>query len=227
MAEEHQVQKVQEVLNGHEVQKQGYDWDERYKVKDLPWDTGLVAPELSEYFAALAPNEKPEAVLEVGCGTGTNAVWMAQQGAKVNATEIAPTALEKAVERAQSLKVQVDFHLLDICEKAPVTAGSQDFIFDRGVYHVIPQESRPIFVAKLHQALKPAGRWLCIAGSKDEARENPEVGPPQLSACELLSETEPFFELISLGRTYFVLPDGKKYLAWKALFQRRTPCKVG
>lgn len=224
MAEEHQVQKV---LNGHKVQKQGYDWDERYKVKDLPWDTGVVAPELSEYFAALAPNEKPEAVLEVGCGTGTNAVWMAQQGAKVNATEIAPTALEKAVERAQSLRVQVDFHLLDICEKDPVTAGSQDFIFDRGVYHVIPQESRPIFVAKLHQALKPAGRWLCIAGSKDEARENPEVGPPQLSACELLSETEPFFELISLGRTYFVLPDGKKYLAWKALFQRRTPCKVG
>ena len=51
-----------------------YEWDERYKVgKDaLPWDTGMPAPELVEYFEKT--ESKPTSALEIGCGTGTNAI---------------------------------------------------------------------------------------------------------------------------------------------------------
>lgn len=201
-----------------------YNWEERYREEsDLPWDSGIPAPELVEYFALLKQEEQayPAFVTEIGCGTGTNAVWMAAQGCSVVATEIAPTAIEKAKQRAGQANVKVAIHLLNICEESPVEAQSQDFVFDRGVYHVIPETQRSTFVERVAEALKAGGRWLCLAGCKDEIRDNPEEGPPQLTAVALLEHVEPYFEIVKLERSFFVLPSGKKHLAWKALYKRR------
>ncbi|MBK7841081.1 MAG: class I SAM-dependent methyltransferase [Candidatus Obscuribacter sp.] len=206
----------------HRTQRaSAHDWDARYRDADLPWDSGTPADELVAYFASLAKDNLPGAVLEVGCGTGTNAVWLAQQGCKVTATEIAPTALAMARERAQKAGVEVELGLIDICVTAPVAAASQDFAFDRGVYHVISAVSRPAFVASLAAGLKPGGHWLSVAGSKDEHRDNPDEGPPQLSAVELLQDVEPLFALVKLERSSFVLPNGKVHLAWVALYAKR------
>ena len=53
-------------------------WDERYEKGETPWDTGQPSSELQRILAeeAIAPCR----ALELGCGTGTNAVWLAQQG---------------------------------------------------------------------------------------------------------------------------------------------------
>lgn len=204
------------------LQEKQHDWEARYQEETvLPWDTGLTAPELEEFFEAIPETIRPKHVLEVGCGTGTNAVWMAKHGCTVVATEIAPTALKAAEARASEEKVDIDFHLLDICEKSPVPDASQDLAFDRGVFHVIPAAMRPVFVQRLAAAVKPGGHWLCLAGSKDEVRENPEVGPPQLTAVQLLEHVEPHFEVTSLTQTYFILPDGTSHLGWKAIYKRR------
>lgn len=198
-----------------------YNWEERYtQPNSAPWDSGLPAPELEEYFASLE-GKYPKLVLEIGCGTGTNAIWMANHGCAVTTTEIAPTAMEAAKKKAAEAKKQIEFHLIDICETTPVEDGTQDFAFDRGVYHVIERAKRSLFVERVAAALKPGAFWLSISGCKDEYREDPNVGPPQLSAIELLTPIEPLFAVIKLERTYFILDNGIKHLAWKALYQKR------
>lgn len=198
-----------------------YNWEERYtQPNSAPWDSGLPAPELEEHFASLG-DKYPKFVLEIGCGTGTNAIWMASHGCAVTTTEIAPTAMQAAQKKAAEAKADISFHLIDICETTPVEESTQDFAFDRGVYHIIEKAKRNLFVERVATALKPGALWLSISGCKDEYRENPDVGPPQLSAIELLTPIEPHFAIIKLERTYFILDDGRKHLAWKALYQRR------
>jgi SAM-dependent methyltransferase len=199
-----------------------YDWEAIYKSgTDLPWDIKDPAPELVEYFGTLAEGNKPKKVIEVGCGSGSNALWLAKNDCKVTATEISATALNSARARAKEAKVVIDFQLVDICDGSPVPAGSQDFAFDRGVYHVIPANLRSKFVEVLASTITTGGYWLSLAGCKDEHRENTEAGPPQLSAIELLEHIEPLFEVIKLERSNFILPGGQAHLAWKALYRRR------
>ncbi len=197
-------------------------WDERYKAgKDaLPWDTGIPAPELVEYFDSL--NSPPKRVVEIGCGTGTNAIWMAQQGSKVIAIDISSTAIDVAQAKGKASNVDVDFRVLDILEKSPVTKASVDFVFDRGVYHVMLPEQRQLFINRIAEVLDKNGYWLCLTGNADEVRDPETEGPPQLKASDLVDNIEEKFELHQLERASFILPNGKSHLAWKALFRKKN-----
>src|SRR5437660_920286 len=107
-------------------------WDERYATKNTPWDSGQPSEELKRVLAefAIAPCE----TLEIGCGTGTNAVYLAQQGFTVTAVDIVPLALDQARERARRAGVSVNFMLGDVF--GPLVLGRTfPFVFDRGVYH--------------------------------------------------------------------------------------------
>ena len=59
---------------------ENYNWEDHYTSGTTPpWDAGVAAPELVDFYNSL--KDKPRMVFEIGCGTGTNAVWLAQQGA--------------------------------------------------------------------------------------------------------------------------------------------------
>lgn len=195
------------------------DWDNDYKTNPaLPWDIGTPAPEL----IAVAPTlELPtKKVLEIGCGTGTNAIWMAQQGYDVTATEVAPTALELAKKKADAAQVSVDFKLSDICEELAVAKESAGFVFDRGVFHTMPEEKRLTFAENVARSLMKGGYWFCLAGSADEKVIT--EGPPKLSATTIITSIEPFFELYKLERTSFTIPTIGEHLAWTCLFRLRS-----
>ncbi|HEY9680530.1 MAG TPA: class I SAM-dependent methyltransferase [Oculatellaceae cyanobacterium] len=199
-------------------------WEDAYKKgKDaLPWDTGAAAPELVRY---LESSTMPKQILEIGCGTGSNAIWMAERGASVLATEISPTAIElakKKIENNKSLKLE--FRLADIIESSPVKEGTIDFVFDRGVYHVMPDDdSREIFIDRVAGALKNGGFWLCIAGSADEDRPENAGGPPQLQASDLVNLAQKHFELFHLKRIISSGPYGNEIVMWEALYRKRAP----
>ncbi|MDZ4838128.1 MAG: class I SAM-dependent methyltransferase [Candidatus Melainabacteria bacterium] len=197
-------------------------WDDRYKAgKDsLPWDTGMPAEELVEYFQR--SEVKPTSVLEIGCGTGTNAVWMAQQGCTVVANDYAPTAIAAAIQKNKDSGVEVKFEVSDILAAEPVPAGSVDFVFDRGVYHVMAPDVRSKFIDRVHTALGEGGFWLCLAGNADEFRPEGVEGPPQLKASELVDEAEKQFEIVRMERARFVLPDNSPHLAWKVVYRKRA-----
>lgn len=197
------------------------NWEDAYKnaTEPLPWDIGTPAPELQSAFKELDMAGRPS--LEIGCGTGTNAIWMAEQGSKVVATDISASAIAAAKEKSKKAGVEVDFAVADILNAGAVGNESVDFVFDRGVFHVMPEGKRGLFAERVAAALKNGGYWLCLAGSKDEVRENPENGPPQLSAAEIINTVEKLFEVHRVDRSNFTLPNGAMHIAWVVLMRKR------
>lgn len=65
-------------------------WNESYASGQLPWDTGQPEPLLVEFVNSNVV--APSAALEIGVGTGTNAIWMAERGFDVLGVDIAPLA---------------------------------------------------------------------------------------------------------------------------------------
>ena len=66
-------------------------WESRYQTGDVPWDNGVPDPKLKEVLrtAGLTVGK----ALDLGCGSGTNVVWLAQQGWEVVGLDLAPTAI--------------------------------------------------------------------------------------------------------------------------------------
>jgi SAM-dependent methyltransferase len=201
------------------MEETNHDWDSHYKTNNTPWVTGEPALELVEYFKELG--KAPADALEIGSGVGTDSIWMAQQGSRVTAVDISPTALETAKKNAESAQAKVNFVLGDIRTERPVQANSVDFVYDRGVYHVMTAEQQPSFVDSVADVLRDGGTWLCIAGSADQKRDPAQMGPPQLTAVQLLGAVERRFEILRLARGFFHLPDGSRHLSWVALFGKR------
>jgi SAM-dependent methyltransferase len=201
----------------HEV-----NWDERYQgdVDQRPWDIGTVEPELVRCVEQDLAGQKISRALEIGCGTGTNAIWLAQRGVDVLGTEISPTAIDAANQKVSGKNLPIRFVQNNIVESLPVAPGTINFAFDRGVFHVMGPDQRGPFVKHVAQSLADGGMWLCMAGSKDEAKPE-DRGPPRLTASELIGAVELEFEVISLRKSFFELPDGSRFAAWALLLRKR------
>src|SRR5260221_10156924 len=97
-------------------------WDDRYRSGDTPWDTGRPSSELQRVLA----EEKVPAgrAIDLGCGTGANAVWLAQQGFDVTGVDISPLAIERANARAQAAGVSCRFLVADLSAPPPELSGA-------------------------------------------------------------------------------------------------------
>src|SRR5205809_7658578 len=76
----------------------GAVWDVHYRSDKPPWETGRPSEELKRVIAE--QGIRPCRVVELGCGTGINAIWLAQQGFDVMALDFSPLAIAKAQKRA-------------------------------------------------------------------------------------------------------------------------------
>ncbi len=113
-------------------------WDECYKTGDTPWETGQVSSELQGVLAESAI--QPCCALELGCGTGASAVWLAQQGFDVTACDLSTLAINRARQKAKEARVSVNFIVADVLNPPADLVGPFDFFFDRGCYHVVRRE---------------------------------------------------------------------------------------
>ena len=192
-------------------------WNDSYASGFLPWDTGQAEPELVE--AVRSGRVQPQRALEVGCGTGTNAIWLAEHGFEVVAVDVAPLAIERA--RLKDTARRCRFEVLDFLAQAPV-GGPYGLVFDRGVFHVFDEASeRRRFATHVASVLRPGGQWLSLIGSTEgPAREG---GPPRRSAREVLEAIEPELEILELASTRFT---GHEAMAWRCWSRRRaTPAQ--
>lgn len=200
---------------------QPMDWNQRYADKNTPWDSGVPSKELQRVFSE--GWFKPCPMLEIGCGTGTNAIWLAQQGFKVTACDLAPLAIEQARRKGEQAGVCVRFVVADVLQ-LPELGGPFQFVFDRGVYHHL----RTVDLARFQQALakytQPGSYYLTLAGNANDPQP-PENGPPRVSAQEIVSELCPLFDIVQMREFHFdgVVIGGQpvRPLAWSVLLRRR------
>jgi len=194
-------------------------WNDRYASGELPWDTGQPEPLLVEFVNSGAVRSgavKPGQALEIGAGTGTNAIWMAERGFDVLGVDISPLAVERAQAKMEGRALRCRFAACDFLA-APPPGGPFQFVFDRGCFHVFDEpEERSIFAAQVAAALEPGGLWLSVIGSTEGPPR--EVGPPRRSALEVTLAVEPSLEIVELRSAEFHR-DAK---AWFCLSRRRT-----
>jgi SAM-dependent methyltransferase len=194
-----------------------HDWDERYATDDLPWDTGAPDPVLVEVIERGIL--KPGRVLEVGCGTGTNALWLASRGFDVLGTDISPRAIARAKAKAEAAGGRVSFRALDFLAEE-IEGAPFDLVFDRGVWHVFDEaETRAQFARNVARALVVGGHWLSLAGSTEgPARDH---GPPRRSARDVVSAVEPVLEIVELRAVMFDTELDAPIGAWQLLARAR------
>jgi SAM-dependent methyltransferase len=191
-------------------------WDTRYKEGQTPWDTGRPSSELVRTLAQ--ESVAPCRAIELGCGTGTNAIWLAQQGFDVSAVDISPLAIARARERASSAGVSVRFIEADLL-RPPDLGGPYGFFFDRGCYHVVRRTDVSEYLNTLDQLFEAGAYGLVLTGN---ARERHEPGPPVLEESDLRAELGRLFEIVWLREFRFdeVQAVGFRFLGWSCFLRR-------
>ncbi|MBN1910374.1 MAG: methyltransferase domain-containing protein [Pirellulales bacterium] len=194
------------------------DWDRIYREGRPPWETGKPSAELERILREV---DIPRGTaLELGCGTGANAVLLSNQGFDVTAIDSSPTALERARHRCRLEDGQVHFVLADMYKFAK-TAESYDLVFDRGVYHFARRENLSGFLDILWRTTRPGSYYLTLAGN---ANETTEEGPPRVSEQEIHLELGRLLDLVELRPFRFARVNRDEgYLAWSCLMRRPEP----
>ena len=147
-------------------------WDSTYQDGEYlnHWDYAYPSQELVALVAAQVPKDGA-VCLDVGCGAGRDAVFLAQCGFQVIGVDISDKALVIAEKRAAEAGVNVDWRcgsFLDL----PLEDHSVDFINDRGALHLVVEPDRPRFASELRRVLKPGGIMLVRGASEANVEEH-------------------------------------------------------
>ncbi len=194
------------------------EWDEDYRrTKPPPWDIGKAANELKEVVEN-GTVKKCRAV-DLCCGTGTDAIFLASKGFDVTAVDISPAALVQAQQKAQQAGVSVRWVLADVL--APPSMQSFDFLYDRGCYHVVRNQNREAYLASVDRLSHPASKFLLLAARRD-SESVPGIGEG-VTEQELLFDFQSLFDVVWLrqNRLEANRPGGLGPPGWGALFQRK------
>lgn len=156
-----------------------FNWDHFYSDRErkVPFFENHPDENLVEYI------EKKRVTagkaLELGCGPGRNAIYLARNGFNVDAVDQSAEGLEWAIERAKEQKVQVNYIQRNIFDLAS-EEGTYDLVYDSGCFHHIPPHRRMDYIDLVKRALKPGGSFAltCFA-------EGGELGGTDISDWEV------------------------------------------
>jgi SAM-dependent methyltransferase len=202
------------------------DWNDHYAQGFMPWDSDDPDENLVEFVRSqrLAPCR----VLDIGCGTGTHSLWLAEQGFDVLGVDLSPLAIQRAQAKAAGRDVakspegdggRCRFEVLDILQHAP-PHPSFELAFDRGCFHVFDEhDERARFAARVAECLTARGQWLSLIGSTEgPARDH---GPPRRSLRDISSAIEPVLEITLLKAIEFDAHLPSRAAAWLCLARKR------
>jgi len=157
--------------------------------------------------------------LDIGCGTGDNAIWLSQQNFHVLGIDTSEIAIEKAKEKASKANTKCAFLVSDILT-SHIEGAPFGFVFDRGCFHTKGSDKeRKSFAENVNRHLEEDGLWLSLLGNADEQRHAP--GPPQRIAREIVYAIEPYFEILSLVSGSFGSNRPNPPRAWVCLMRKR------
>jgi len=192
------------------------DWNQHYADKQTPWDSGVPSKELIRVLdeERIAPGR----ALEFGCGTGTNAIYLASRGFKVTGLDCSQEALAAAREKVASSGTKVEFLEADVTQ-LDRSFEPFDFLFDRGCYHAVRRGNLAGFQQTLRKVSRPGTRFLVLTGNANEQGD----GPPRVHEHEIRAELEPLFDIHWIREFRFEVPDPPQgFLAWSCFMTRRS-----
>jgi SAM-dependent methyltransferase len=127
------------------------------------WDSGVTPPEVVEAFAI--GDFPPGPALDLGCGTGTNVIYMAKQGRQVVGIDFVTVAIGKARQKAKRAGVmdRVQFYVEDVTRIAELSLPRCAFALDMGCFHGLTAEGRRRYADELAGLMLPGGLYMLYA----------------------------------------------------------------
>jgi SAM-dependent methyltransferase len=145
---------------------QAAEWDARYRERGERMWSGRPNGRLVAEVAAIAPGR----VLDVGCGEGADAIWLAQCGWTVTAIDVSEVAIGRAREASHPAGASVEWMCGDVLQ-TPFPTGSFDLV--SMLYPALPKAAGDVAVRRLLDAVRPGGLLLAVYHDlDDEHREH-------------------------------------------------------
>ena len=190
------------------------DWEGIYKrnsLEEIPWHSEKPPVSLEENLKKI----KVGNALEVCSGAGTNSIFLAKKGFKVEGIDISKTVVEIAKKRAKKENLDIDFrtgNVLDLNERKKF-----EFVFDRGCFHHMPTESREKFVKNIFRSLKENGKFQIMAFS--EKNKGIRKG---FSKSELRKIFSKYFKIGKIEEEIHLEPDNSMVFLYTALMTKKA-----
>lgn len=190
------------------------EWRATYEetpYQELPWFSH--EPNFQVALAAregfLPPSGR---VLDIGCGAGSNLLFLARQGLTVHGLDLSPGALRAAGDRAEEAKVALSL-LQGDAVALPFRDRAMDAALDNGCFHTLPFELREPYSREVARILRPEGKMILgWIGRETTGKEGPPHRP------SLREVVEAFEERFIFARTGFRRderdPNWTSYFAW-------------
>jgi SAM-dependent methyltransferase len=153
-------------------------FNDAYETGTPAWDIGHPQPA----FVTLGQSGTVHgSVLDVGCGTGENALYFARLGHEVWGIDSAPLAIERAQSKAEERGLAARFLVHDALALEEL-GRTFETVIDSGLFHVFPDHERPRYVASLAQVLRPGSHYYMQCFSDQQPGD---WGPRRVSQEEI------------------------------------------
>ena len=172
-------------------------WEDAYKTTP-PWDIGRPQPAFEELVRAGELNMG--GVLDVGCGTGENSLYLAEKGFSVVGVDLSTRAIDAAKAKAIERKLKVYFRIANALS-LDFKNGYFDNAIDSGLFHTFNDNDRVDFASEIALVLKPDGRYFMLCFSDKEPTN--WGGPRRITKEEIETTFSPFFDINYIRDAYF------------------------
>ena len=185
-------------------------WEDAYKTVP-PWDVGRPQPAFVELVRIGELNKGN--ILDVGCGTGENALYLAEKGFAATGVDLTSRAIAAARGKAAERKLKVNFRIGNALS-LDFKDGVFDNVIDSGLFHTFPDEDRPVYAREIARVLALSGKYFMLCFSDKEPTN--WGGPRRVTRKEIESTFSPLFKINYIREvlfaTRFHTNGGKAYL---------------
>ncbi len=134
-------------------------WENRYQIKDMPWEKGEGSPGLADFLAS-HPDLPRGSVAVPGCGTGHDVRAWAKAGFDAYGFDLAPSAIQLSIEKTNAAGLKATFQLKDFLHDEPPIQF--DWLFEHTLFCAIQPVERDEYVRAVLRWLKPNGQFLAV-----------------------------------------------------------------
>jgi SAM-dependent methyltransferase len=172
-------------------------WEEAYKTTP-PWDIGRPQPAFVELVRI--GELKKSTTLDVGCGTGENALFLAENGFSTAAVDLSTRAIDAARAKASQRKLKVDFR---VANALSLDFDSSSFanVIDSGLFHTFNDNERIAFAREIARVLATSGGYYMLCFSDKEPTN--WGGPRRVTIEEIEAAFSPLFNINYIKDSYF------------------------